>query len=97
MKSSDLEIIKKIVDRAYLPHVNGYARVELTLDLCAVHERTPLRLQDLLEADEFNFKHDIAGIQKYLDRETSRLTHDFRPRFLRRKVKRKRSTGVGVA
>ena len=30
------------------------------------HEIMPLRLSELLEADDFNFAHDVAGIHRHL-------------------------------
>ena len=36
---------------------------------------------ELLDADDFNFKHDLSGIQNCIDRKTGQLTRNFRPRF----------------
>lgn len=52
------------------------------MNLAACHANgNPLRLQDLLEADTFNFAHDIWGIDHNLCRETGKLRNDFHPRF----------------
>lgn len=57
-------------------------RTDLLMDLTACHANgCRLRLKDLLAADEFNFWHDISGIQNCIDRETGRLTSRFLPRF----------------
>jgi len=46
-----------------------------------VHRRMPLRLQDLAEADDFNFSHDVAGIAQHWDRISEEMQDCFRPRF----------------
>jgi len=57
-------------------------RISLLMDLEAVHcNGCPLRLQDLLEADNFNFLHDILGIRRNIDRITGKLRNEFYPRF----------------
>ena len=40
-----------------------------------------LRLNDLLNADDSNFAHDICGIQKNINRETREIENFFVPRF----------------
>lgn len=49
-----------------------------------VHDEiVKLRLKDLLEADEGNFAHDIAGIHRHLRiyKNQSELSDGFMPRF----------------
>lgn len=46
-----------------------------------VHRKTPLRLQALLEADDFNFVHDVFGIRKHYDAATGAIDNRFLPRF----------------
>lgn len=46
-----------------------------------VHRSLPLRLQDLVEADDFNFSHDISGICRHWDRAARVMQNCFRPRF----------------
>ena len=80
----DLKLIKKIVKRAA---AEGFRLApldpqDLELDLEATHSNgCPLRLQALLDADRFNFAHDVCGIQAHMDRETGQLTNHFLPRF----------------
>jgi hypothetical protein len=54
---------------------------DILMDLTAAHLACPLRLQDLLDADDFNFVHDIAGIAHHLNRQTFRFEDCFAPRF----------------
>jgi len=80
-----LELIGKIADRA----VNVYAQWEIRaerrtvlLDLTACHFRIiKLRLGDMLTADDGNFMHDIAGINRHIDRQNHKLRDCFLPRF----------------
>lgn len=72
----EAEIIEKIAARA----VKGAAKhgikldqVSTEMDVTATHANgCPLRLQELLEADEFNFSHDIVGITNNIDRTTGK-------------------------
>lgn len=85
VSKSDGELIRKIVARAWgLDWLRkSYAsRMDMHMDVTAVHANgNPLRLADLLAADEFNFGHDMSGICNCLDRDTGRLTRGFSPRF----------------
>jgi len=57
----------------------------IDMDVVATHcNGNPLRLADLLKADDFNLLHDISGIARHLDRETGKLGGHFRPRFSQR-------------
>lgn len=53
----------------------------IMMDIQAAHMTCPLRLHSLLEADEFNFWHDVAGIHRHLNRKTGELEDCFLPRF----------------
>jgi len=54
---------------------------DLAMDLEAAHHVCPLRLADLLAADDGDFGHDVGGIVQHLDRDTGELTDCFCPRF----------------
>ena len=58
----------------------GY-EMDARLDIAIVHLCCPLRLSDLLVADEFDFAYDMIGIQLRLNRRTCKLEHFFLPRF----------------
>ena len=78
----DSDIIDEIVERACDSKLNRHKDVQgLTMDIAATHISNPLRLQELLDADDFNFGHDICGIQRHLDRDTGTLINFFSPRF----------------
>ncbi len=84
-RDAALDLIGKIADRAvsvfalYETRVN---RMDIVMDITACHfSAQKLRLDDLLAADDFNFIHDVGGINRHLDRDTFKLTGGFSPRF----------------
>jgi len=87
VSKGDLVVILDIVARS-LPLLNRVLgsntehQRDMLMDLIACHANgTPLRLADLLNANEADFAHDIFGIRRHIDRETGRLNDCFRPRF----------------
>lgn len=85
----ELPHVKKIVDRAvalFREVRQPRERLEIHMDIQAVHARYPLDLKGLAEADDFNFAHDIGGIARHLDRKTGELRNFFSPRFCKREV-----------
>lgn len=87
VSKEDDALIERIVNRALHEQPDFRSRLDLTMDLQAAHANGhPLRLQEFLEADGFNFWHDIGGIANCLNRDNK--THHatpyhrfFRPRF----------------
>lgn len=77
----DTLTINAIADRAMNLGFQ-HPKMEILMDISAAHANgCPLRLKDLLDADDFNFMHDIVGIRKHLNRETGQLDGRFLPRF----------------
>ena len=61
--------------------------VAVEMDVIAVNANgCPLDLQKLLDADDFNFAHDVDGIYWHLDRNTGKLKDCFLPRCARREA-----------
>ena len=59
-----------------------YKQITAVMDIGACHGNgNPLRLADLLEADEVNFAHDVFGIKANIDRATGKLMNCFVPRY----------------
>lgn len=55
---------------------------QISLDLVACHANgCPMDFAAMLAAGESDFVHDIAGIQRHIDRETGQLRDCFLPRF----------------
>ena len=78
---TDRELISDIARRA-CKETAHLDRVDLEMDLAACHlNGCPLRLYDLLHAPEGSFGHDVHGIQKFISRDTGKLTGSFLPRF----------------
>lgn len=80
----DNALVVAIVERALKdsPDELDLDKLDLAMDLTACHlNGCPLRLKELLEADEFNFAHDVFGIRNHIDRTTGKLTGFFEPRF----------------
>jgi hypothetical protein len=80
----DSRLIQEIANRAVneLP----YDRFEITMDIEAVHEVTPLDLERFLNANFMDFLHDIVGIHRHIDRATGELRDCFSPRFTKQKA-----------
>jgi hypothetical protein len=79
------DMISEIATRAY-PKLRAAGhdvkKIDIEMDVTAVHlNGNPLRLAELVNADDFNFFHDIGGIRRHLNRETGQLENHFRPRY----------------
>lgn len=73
--------VGRIVQRA-AKMFPDWDKTSLAMDLVATHNHAcRLRLTDLLEADDFNFAHDITGIVYNLDRYELTFKNCFLPRF----------------
>jgi hypothetical protein len=79
----DKELIDQILDRAETAgHLKKRNRLNSEMDITACHQNgTPLRLAEWLHADDFNFLHDLHGIDSHMNRSTGRLVGCFVPRF----------------
>lgn len=60
-------------------------QMDTCMDLSAcIANGCPLKLSELLAADDFNFMHDVAGVRRHLNRTTGLLEDCFLPRFAKR-------------
>lgn len=73
------DLVAAIAERAI--QCSGGNKVSVLMDLIVCHNQCPLRLKDLLCADDLNFLHDISGINRHLNHETGELMNCFQPRF----------------
>lgn len=55
--------------------------LDLDMDITAAHIANPLKLEALLNADDFNFNHDICGIRANINRDSGEMNNCFLPRF----------------
>lgn len=60
---------------------NEYPHLDAMMDVEHAHKDCPLKLDELLAADDVNFTHDVFGIRRHLNRETKKLENCFVPRF----------------
>ena len=75
-------LIMKIVNRGWKKMKGGYTtRLDMIMDLDAANKNCPLKLQELLDTDDFNFYHDLVGIRQHINRNTGKLEDCFLPRF----------------
>lgn len=91
----EIELIHQIAHRAVglyerlnllNPRDAKFAKFGIAYEIMTVHgEIVPLRLQEMLDADDGNFAHDISGIHRHLDpgkeHDKPRLRDCFIPRF----------------
>lgn len=82
----EAEIISLIAERAdrevYGPNGIDQEIIHTEMDITACHANgCPLKLDELLAADRFNFAHDVTGIRARIDRSTGKLTGCFLPRY----------------
>jgi len=73
------KFVSRIVDRAVGPVYDE--RMTARMDIAATHAIMPLRLEELADADNFNFFHDMGGIARHLNRKTGEMEDCFVPRF----------------
>ena len=78
----DMILISKIVKRGLPLMKDHYISIlDMTMDIDAANNDIPLKLNDLLNADDLNFTHDIIGIYKNINRNTKKLDNCFIPRY----------------
>ena len=81
----DGDLITKIAKRALAKAEElgiQYDMMTATMDITACHlNGCPLKLTQLLNADNFNFVHDVFGIRQHINRETGELEDCFVPRY----------------
>lgn len=88
----DMSLVGRIVRRWEDMHMRGpevrpFDRSGATMDLIACHNHgCKLDLQALVDADDFDFSHDVYGINRHLNRKTGELTDCFLPRFAAREA-----------
>jgi len=76
-------VITKIVKRAVELGITNDS-MSTVMDLEATHANgCPLDFEKLLACDDFNFVHDITGINRHIDHETGKLKACFLPRSMK--------------
>lgn len=77
------ELYVNICERAEKMGYQRGERINLLMDIESADRKFDLRLEDLLNADDFNFAHDISGIVNNIQRDSFPATDFglFVPRF----------------
>lgn len=76
------QIVERTAKLAEEVGIETINKTDLEMDLIATHANgCPMQFQRLLDADNFDFVHDVLGIREHLNRRTGRLEHHFLPRF----------------
>lgn len=73
--------IVKICERAEKMNINKGDRFTMIMDLDNTNQSIGLKLNELLNACDIDFVHDITGIQSNINRETGKLENYFLPRY----------------
>lgn len=81
MKKERIDKIVEIAKRAEKMSSSNVDRITLIMDLEHADKEFNLRLDEFLEADNFNFAHDIIGIQRSINRQTREFEGFFLPRY----------------
>lgn len=80
-------LIAKIAKRAHIMDqeandADSMTRQHHRMNITAAHANgNPLDLSALLVADDFNFAHDVFGIDRHICRDTGKMLNFFLPRF----------------
>jgi len=78
----EAEIITKIANRAKDECNHPDSIMTINMDITACHlNGNPLDLTALLNADSFDFAHDVLGIRRHINRKTGKLENCFLPRY----------------
>jgi len=86
VSDEEYDLIKKIADRASSLY-HDESSFGWGMDICLLHcNGCRLRLKALFEADDSDFKHDIAGIHNNLNRKTGKLGNTFLPRHAEEEI-----------
>ena len=74
-------IVRRMEHMAREHGVKRFDRLNHFMDIIACHANgCQLKMQELLDADDFTFAHDTFGITRHMDRNTGKLTDCFLPR-----------------
>jgi len=81
---TEIDTIIKIAERVELAFPDRRPMQNVRAELVMAHVMMPLRLDDLLAADDMNFFHDIFGIERHFNSMTLEYENCFVPRFAAR-------------
>jgi hypothetical protein len=82
--ANEMRTIHKIAKRAVMEQDKELTDLDIlstSMDIELAHNDQPLKLNDLLNAPESEFWHDILGIIGNLNRKTGKMENCFTPRY----------------
>ena len=80
--TDELVLVRNIAIRAIQQNFVFISMTDLVMDIIACHcNGCSLKLEELLNADDVNFAHDVSGITNNLNRQTGQLENHFVPRY----------------
>jgi hypothetical protein len=79
--NNTLELIKKIALRILKDCKLDNDIKGLSMDLLLAHSEFNLKLYELLNADSYDFKHDVMGIEIFIDRRNFCFINMFVPKL----------------
>ena len=74
-------LLNMIVNRANQAGIAQGERITQIMDLDNAAKQFNMRLEEMLEASDYDFAHDFIGIQNTMNRETGKIEGLFVPRF----------------
>ena len=74
-------LLHRIADRAQALDIARGDTITQMMDIDHAADQFNMRLEEMAEADDFNFAHDFIGIQNTMNRETGMIEGLFVPRF----------------
>ncbi len=80
-RNQEFDLIFQIVIRAQKMGIPIGDHVTQMMDIDHAHKQFALRLEDWLNANNFDFAHDFCGIQRHMNRTTGKVEGFFLPRF----------------
>ena len=83
MTNKEYFLISDIAKKAAKKGLLQFELMSLIIDLTIAHKQFNLDLDRLLNAPDFDFAHDIVGIQNNINRETKVVENHFLPRYAR--------------
>lgn len=85
LTAAEFKTVQAIAKRAAAMYksagVMDQTQLDTIMDIECCHATIPLRLDELLCADDFSFAHDLGGIRRHLNRQTGEMLNCFVPRF----------------
>ena len=82
-RRNEIELIGKSVARAREKNCMWKDELTMFMDLELAIQHFNIDIRKLYEFDDFNFVHDIVGIQKHINRSTLSFDNRFLPRSAR--------------